>query len=112
MKHANAESYELFSFRTLTRAKPTRPNQVLAVYAVLVHSSIVPPKSFHGWPLFPFIPSQAFPNALPRLVNVESGTLLQKLKVETEVRALSFDDTGLFLLAGTKKGSELRSQTM
>ena len=28
--------------------------------------------------------------------------VLQKLKVETEVRALKFDDTGLFLLAGTK----------
>ena len=31
--------------------------------------------------------------------------VLQKLKVETEVRALRFDDSGLFLLAGTKNGS-------
>ena len=28
------------------------------------------------------------------------GMVLQKLKVETEVRALKFDDTGLFLIAG------------
>merc|ERR1712107_334396 len=44
-------------------------------------------------------------NAVLRLVNVTNGTVLQKLKVETEVRALKFDDTGLFLLAGTKNGS-------
>ncbi|CAE7723889.1 XI-2, partial [Symbiodinium sp. CCMP2456] len=44
-------------------------------------------------------------NAVLRLVNVQNGMVLQKLKVETEVRALKFDDTGLFLLAGTKSGS-------
>merc|ERR1712039_8501 len=33
------------------------------------------------------------------------GMVLQKLKVETEVRALKFDDTGLFLIAGSKSGS-------
>mmetsp|Transcript_46607 Transcript_46607/g.134896 ORF Transcript_46607/g.134896 Transcript_46607/m.134896 type:complete len:1333 (-) Transcript_46607:65-4063(-) len=44
-------------------------------------------------------------NAVLRLVNVANGMVLQKLKVETEVRALKFDDSGMFLLAGTKSGS-------
>jgi len=44
-------------------------------------------------------------NAVLRLVNMQNGTVLQKLKVETEVRALQFDDTGLHLFAGTKSGS-------
>jgi WD40 repeat protein len=44
-------------------------------------------------------------NAVLRLVNVHNGMVLQKLKVDQEVRALKFDDTGLFLLAGTKAGA-------
>ena len=44
-------------------------------------------------------------NAVLRLVNATNGMVLQKLKVEAEVRALKFDDTGLFLMAGTKNGS-------
>ncbi|KFG34677.1 hypothetical protein TGDOM2_400490, partial [Toxoplasma gondii GAB2-2007-GAL-DOM2] len=31
--------------------------------------------------------------------------VIQKLKVESEVRALKFDDTGLFCFAGTKAGA-------
>lgn len=31
--------------------------------------------------------------------------MIQKLKVESEVRALKFDDTGLFCFAGTKAGA-------
>eukprot|EP00927_Polykrikos_kofoidii_P000010 TRINITY_DN10006_c0_g1_i1.p1 TRINITY_DN10006_c0_g1~~TRINITY_DN10006_c0_g1_i1.p1 ORF type:complete len:610 (+),score=97.64 TRINITY_DN10006_c0_g1_i1:45-1874(+) len=39
------------------------------------------------------------------LVHVQSGEMLQYLRVDARVRALKFDDTGLFLLAGTKNGS-------
>jgi len=70
---------------------------------VFTDSSPVPAACF-----LPFNPSvfvAANSNAVLRLVNVQNGTVLQKLKVETEVRALKFDDTGLFLLAGTKNGS-------
>merc|ERR1719262_136305 len=70
---------------------------------VFTDSSPVPVASF-----LPFNPSvfvAANSNAVLRLVNVQNGTVLQKLKVETEVRALKFDDTGLFLIAGTKNGS-------
>merc|ERR1719181_2388800 len=70
---------------------------------VFTDSSPVPVAAF-----LPFNPSvfvAANSNAVLRLVNVQNGTVLQKLKVETEVRALKFDDTGLFLLAGTKNGS-------
>merc|ERR1719231_1115502 len=70
---------------------------------VFTDSSPVPVASF-----LPFNPSvfvAANSNAVLRLVNVQNGQVLQKLKVETEVRALKFDDTGLFLIAGTKNGS-------
>eukprot|EP00928_Gymnodinium_smaydae_P001541 TRINITY_DN1055_c0_g2_i1.p1 TRINITY_DN1055_c0_g2~~TRINITY_DN1055_c0_g2_i1.p1 ORF type:complete len:1702 (-),score=425.04 TRINITY_DN1055_c0_g2_i1:219-5324(-) len=70
---------------------------------VFTDSSPVPVAAF-----LPFNPSvfvAANSNAVLRLVNVTNGMVLQKLKVETEVRALKFDDTGLFLLAGTKNGS-------
>jgi len=56
----------------------------------------------------PFNPSvfvAANANAVLRLVNVQNGIVVQKLKVESEVRALKFDDTGLFCLAGTKNGA-------
>lgn len=43
-------------------------------------------------------------NRVVRLVNVVLGSVIQKLKVESEIRALRFDDTGLFCLAGTKNG--------
>jgi WD40 repeat protein len=69
---------------------------------VFTDSSPVPVASF-----LPFNPSgfvAANSNAVLRLVNVQNGQVLQKLKVETEVRALKFDDTGLFLIAGTKNG--------
>ena len=52
-------------------------------------------------------------NAVLRLVDMQNGMVLQKLKalasigclqgvrqVETEVRTLKFDDTGMFLLVG------------
>merc|ERR1719265_1806962 len=70
---------------------------------VFTDSSPVPVAAF-----LPFNPQTfvaANSNAVLRLVNVQNGMVLQKLKVETEVRALKFDDTGLFLLAGTKNGS-------
>merc|ERR1719160_630767 len=69
---------------------------------VFTDSSPVPVAAF-----LPFNPSvfvAANSNAVLRLVNAMNGQVLQKLKVETEVRALRFDDTGLFLIAGTKNG--------
>ncbi|PFH31306.1 myosin F [Besnoitia besnoiti] len=44
-------------------------------------------------------------NSILRLVCATSGRVIQKLKVESEVRALKFDDTGLFCFAGTKGGA-------
>ena len=44
-------------------------------------------------------------NAVLKLVDVENGSLLQNLKIGSEVRALKVDDTGLFLFAGTKDGA-------
>jgi myosin heavy subunit/WD40 repeat protein len=70
---------------------------------VFTDSSPVPVASF--LPFNPQVFVAANSNAVLRLVNVQNGMVLQKLKVETEVRALKFDDTGLFLLAGTKNGS-------
>jgi len=70
---------------------------------VFTDSSPVPVAAF--LPFNPQVFVAANSNAVLRLVNVTNGTVLQKLKVETEVRALKFDDTGLFLLAGTKNGS-------
>merc|ERR1719213_596727 len=69
---------------------------------VFTDSSPVPVAAF-----LPFNPSvfvAANSNAVLRLVNAMNGQVLQKLKVETEGRALRFDDTGLFLIAGTKNG--------
>uniref|UniRef100_A0A0G4I0A2 Uncharacterized protein n=1 Tax=Chromera velia CCMP2878 TaxID=1169474 RepID=A0A0G4I0A2_9ALVE len=43
-------------------------------------------------------------NAVLRLMNLHNGTVHQKLKVETAVRALTFDDTGRYGMAGTKAG--------
>merc|ERR1712217_546568 len=59
---------------------------------VFTDSSPVPVASF-----LPFNP-QVF-------VAANSNAVLRLVNVETEVRALRFDDTGLFLLAGTKNGS-------
>merc|ERR1711871_311273 len=70
---------------------------------VFTDSSAVPVAAF--LPFNPQVFVAANSNAVLRLVNVQNGMVLQKLKVETEVRALKFDDTGLFLLAGTKNGS-------
>eukprot|EP00397_Hematodinium_sp_SG-2012_P000521 GEMP01000522.1.p1 GENE.GEMP01000522.1~~GEMP01000522.1.p1 ORF type:complete len:1700 (+),score=383.46 GEMP01000522.1:143-5242(+) len=70
---------------------------------VFTDSSPVPVACF--LPFNPQVFVAANSNAVLRLVNVQNGMVLQKLKVETEVRALKFDDTGLFLLAGTKNGS-------
>eukprot|EP00927_Polykrikos_kofoidii_P024116 TRINITY_DN219_c0_g1_i1.p1 TRINITY_DN219_c0_g1~~TRINITY_DN219_c0_g1_i1.p1 ORF type:complete len:1712 (+),score=344.09 TRINITY_DN219_c0_g1_i1:102-5237(+) len=70
---------------------------------VFTDSSPVPVAAF--LPFNPQVFVAANSNAVLRLVNVANGMVLQKLKVETEVRALKFDDTGLFLLAGTKNGS-------
>lgn len=70
---------------------------------VFTDSSPVPVATF--LPFNPQVFVAANSNAVLRLVNVQNGLVLQKLKVETEVRALRFDDTGLFLLAGTKNGS-------
>jgi len=70
---------------------------------VFTDSSPVPVAAF--LPFNPQVFVAANSNAVLRLVNVQNGMVLQKLKVETEVRALKFDDTGLFLLAGTKSGS-------
>jgi len=69
---------------------------------VFTDSSAVPVAAF--LPFNPQVFVAANSNAVLRLVNVQNGMVLQKLKVETEVRALKFDDTGLFLLAGTKNG--------
>merc|ERR1712232_589936 len=46
-------------------------------------------------------------NRVLRLVDSANGTVLQKLTMDAEVRRLKFDDTGLFLLAGTKIGTIL-----
>mmetsp|Transcript_132997 Transcript_132997/g.248717 ORF Transcript_132997/g.248717 Transcript_132997/m.248717 type:complete len:1710 (-) Transcript_132997:151-5280(-) len=70
---------------------------------VFTDSSPVPVARF--LPFNPQVFVAANSNAVLRLVNVQNGMVLQKLKVETEVRALMFDDSGLFLLAGTKNGS-------
>jgi len=70
---------------------------------VFTDSSPVPVAAF--LPFNPQVFVAANSNAVLRLVNVQNGLVLQKLKVETEVRALRFDDTGAFLLAGTKNGS-------
>jgi len=70
---------------------------------VFTDSSPVPVALF--LPFNPQVFVAANSNAVLRLVNVLNGMVLQKLKVETEVRALAFDDTGSFLLAGTKSGS-------
>lgn len=70
---------------------------------VFTDSSPVPVATF--LPFNPQVFVAANSNAVLRLVHVANGTVLQKLKVETEVRALKFDDTGLLLLAGTKSGS-------
>jgi len=70
---------------------------------VFTDSSPVPVAAF--LPFNPQVFVAANSNAVLRLVNVQNGMVLQKLKVETEVRSLKFDDTGLFLLAGTKNGS-------
>jgi len=70
---------------------------------VFTDSSPVPVATF--LPFNPQVFVAANSNAVLRLVNVSNGMVLQKLKVETEVRALKFDDTGTFLLAGTKSGS-------
>merc|ERR1719221_579010 len=70
---------------------------------VFTDSSPVPVAMF--LPFNPQVFVAANSNAVLRLVNVTDGTVLQKLKVETEVRSMRFDDTGLYLLAGTKSGS-------
>jgi len=70
---------------------------------VFTDSSPVPVATF--LPFNPQVFVAANSNAVLRLVNVQNGMVLQKLKVETEVRALKFDDTGLFLIAGSKSGS-------
>ncbi|CAD7941448.1 unnamed protein product [Amoebophrya sp. A25] len=70
---------------------------------VFTDSSPVPVATF--LPFNPQVFVAANSNAVLRLVNVQNGMVMQKLKVETEVRALKFDDSGLFLLAGTKNGS-------
>jgi len=70
---------------------------------VFTDSSPVPVAQF--LPCNPQVFVAANSNAVLRLVNVANGMVLQKLKVETEVRALKFDDSGMFLLAGTKSGS-------
>eukprot|EP00434_Breviolum_minutum_P005392 symbB.v1.2.004755.t1/scaffold242.1/size254583/2 len=70
---------------------------------VFTDSSPVPVATF--LPFNPQVFVAANSNAVLRLVNVQNGMVLQKLKVETEVRTLKFDDTGMFLLAGTKSGS-------
>jgi len=69
---------------------------------VFTDSSPVPVASF--LPFNPQVFVAANSNAVLRLVNVQNGMVLQKLKVETEVRA-EVRRHGLFLLAGTKNGS-------
>uniref|UniRef100_A0A7S4RL88 Anaphase-promoting complex subunit 4 WD40 domain-containing protein n=1 Tax=Alexandrium monilatum TaxID=311494 RepID=A0A7S4RL88_9DINO len=56
-------------------------------------------------PFNPQVYVSANSNAVLHLANVANGSVLQKLKMEAEVRALKFDDSGMFLLAGTKSGS-------
>lgn len=40
-----------------------------------------------------------------RLTDERNGTVLQRLKLQTEVRALEVDDTGLLVFAGTRNGT-------
>uniref|UniRef100_A0A0G4GQT3 Uncharacterized protein n=1 Tax=Chromera velia CCMP2878 TaxID=1169474 RepID=A0A0G4GQT3_9ALVE len=44
-------------------------------------------------------------NAVVRLLNADNGIVHQKLKVDSEVRAMRFDGTGKYLMAGTKAGN-------
>jgi len=56
----------------------------------------------------PFNPSlfvAANSNSILRVVNIQNGHVLQKLKFESEVRAMKFDDLGMHLVAGTKSGT-------
>eukprot|EP00398_MALV-I-01_sp_L67-1_P001022 gene1022-573_t len=73
------------------------------VVKVFTDSSPVPCALF-----MPFDPRNlviANSNAVLRIINIQNGCVLQKLKVESEVRALNFDESGLFLFAGTKNGA-------
>ncbi|CDJ39994.1 hypothetical protein ETH_00037495, partial [Eimeria tenella] len=57
--------------------------------------------------LLPFNPTvfiTSNSNSLLRLVCSNTGKVLQKLKMDSEVRAIRFDDTGLFCFAGNKAG--------
>ena len=56
-------------------------------------------------PYHPDVCVVATSSAALRLIDVQNvGQVVQELNVESEVRALRFDDTGLFLLAGGTKG--------
>eukprot|EP00923_Selenidium_pygospionis_P051384 GHVN01089204.1.p1 GENE.GHVN01089204.1~~GHVN01089204.1.p1 ORF type:complete len:1366 (+),score=163.96 GHVN01089204.1:999-5096(+) len=44
-------------------------------------------------------------NSVLRFFNVENGHVIQKLKLESQVRTICFDDSGLFCLAGTRHGT-------
>jgi len=70
---------------------------------VFTDSSPVPVAMFLPFNQDVFVAANS--SAVIRLVNVMTGAVQQKLKVETEVRALRFDDSGMYLLAGTKSGS-------
>eukprot|EP00915_Cephaloidophora_sp_WS-2016_P005461 GHVH01007264.1.p1 GENE.GHVH01007264.1~~GHVH01007264.1.p1 ORF type:complete len:1519 (+),score=224.86 GHVH01007264.1:273-4829(+) len=43
-------------------------------------------------------------NSILRVVNIQNGHVLQKLKFDSEVRAMKFDNQGMHLVAGTKSG--------
>ena len=56
-------------------------------------------------PTNPSVLVAANSDAILRLLSVQSGAVLQELRVETDVMALAFDDTGFFLFAGMTNGS-------
>eukprot|EP00923_Selenidium_pygospionis_P020577 GHVN01035523.1.p1 GENE.GHVN01035523.1~~GHVN01035523.1.p1 ORF type:complete len:1282 (-),score=179.66 GHVN01035523.1:2011-5454(-) len=56
-------------------------------------------------PLLPNTVVTSNSQSVLRFFEVGNGTVLQKLKLESEVRTLCFDDTGLFCFAGTKQGT-------
>eukprot|EP00438_Fugacium_kawagutii_P029216 Skav229551 [mRNA] locus=scaffold568:343765:344874:+ [translate_table: standard] len=55
-------------------------------------------------PLNPGVVAVAGANSMLRLCEVETGQLDVKVEFSSQIRALTFDDTGRFLLAGTRPG--------
>lgn len=55
-------------------------------------------------PFNPFLFMVGNANSILRIVDVRNGRVLQKLRAESEVQAVKFDETGLYCYAGTRNG--------